>query len=358
MTKRMQRWLTMLCTAFVLMLSVSVFAADESDASKESTRLGESVVQREAVGFAGADYWRMVKDGQEGYTTSKSPEHGVLIRVPGQTWYILKEKWMSPLGALAIFGSLVLVGLAYVLVGPIKLSAPKTGRKIKRWSRWDRALHWSMAFTFLTLAFSGLTIVYGKHFIKPVVPTELWGWIIYAAKQYHNYMGPLFAVLLTVMLLKWWRKSLFTKVDLQWFMKMGGMMGKHKGSHPSAGFSNGGEKVIYWLLIFFGLFIAVSGFVLDFPIFGQTRADMELSNLVHMFSALILICGFIFHIYIGLFGMEAALDGMVTGEVDETWAKEHHDLWYEEVKDLPENQPGYDVNAEAAPKGKTVQDNV
>jgi len=51
-----------------------------------------------------------------------------------------------------------------------------------------------------------------------------------------------------------------------------------------------------------------------------------------MFSALILICGFIFHIYIGLFGMEGALEGMVTGKVDETWAKEHHDLWYEEIK--------------------------
>lgn len=30
--------------------------------------------------------------------------------------------------------------------------------------------------------------------------------------------------------------------------------------------------------------------------------------------------------------MEGALEGMVTGKVDETWAKEHHDLWYEEVK--------------------------
>ncbi len=30
---------------------------------------------------------------------------------------------------------------------------------------------------------------------------------------------------------------------------------------------------------------------------------------------------------------------MISGEVDETWAKEHHDLWYEEVKhqlDQPE----------------------
>ncbi len=358
MTKRIQRWFTLLVTAFTLAFSLSVLASNETSQNTDNTRLGESVIQKEIVGFAGADYWRMVKDGQEGYTTSQSPEHGVLISVPGQTWFILKEKWMSPLGALAIFGSLALVALAYVTVGPLKLSKPKTGRKIKRWSRMDRALHWSMAFTFLTLAFSGLTLVYGKHFIKPVVPTELWGWIIYIAKQYHNYIGPIFAILLLTVLIKWWRKSIFNMVDVKWFMKMGGMVGKHKGTHPSAGFSNGGEKAIFWLLIFFGIFITVSGFILDFPIFDQTRRDMELSNLVHMFSALILICGFVFHIYIGLFGMEAALDGMITGEVDETWAKEHHDLWFEEVKDLPENQPGYDEKLEVTKKGKPTQESL
>jgi formate dehydrogenase subunit gamma len=53
---------------------------------------------------------------------------------------------------------------------------------------------------------------------------------------------------------------------------------------------------------------------------------------------LILICGFVFHIYIGLFGMEGALEGMVTGEVDETWAKEHHDLWYKEVMENEQEQ--------------------
>lgn len=290
------------------------------------------VAQSEMSQLAGADYWRQVRQGDAGYTTSQFPEHGVLISKPGETWYILKEKWMSPAGAVAIFGSIALVIFAYVIVGPIMLSKPRTGRKLNRWSRLDRALHWSMAFTFLTLAFSGLMLVYGKHFLKPYVPSEFWGFVIMLAKQYHNYMGPLFFILLLFMLLKWWRKSLFTKVDFQWMLKLGGMFGKHKGTHPSAGFSNAGEKAVYWLLIVFGAFAAFSGLVLDFPIFGQTRRDMELSNLVHMFSALILICGFIFHIYIGLFGMEGALEGMVTGKVDETWAKEHHDLWYEEIK--------------------------
>lgn len=297
-------------------------------AAKESA----PVDQTEMTQLAGADFWQEVRAGEAGFTTSKSPEHGVLISTPGATWYVLKEKWMSPAGAVAIFGSIAMVIMAYIFVGPLMLSKPRTGKKMKRWSRWDRALHWSMAFTFLSLAFSGLMLVYGKHFLKPYVPTEFWGFVIMLAKQYHNYVGPLFFVLLMIVLLKWWRKSIPNMTDMRWFMKMGGMVGKHKGTHPSAGFSNGGEKAIYWLLIVFGATVALSGLVLDFPIFGQTRRDMEISNLVHMLSALILICGFIFHIYIGLFGMEGALEGMVTGKVDETWAKEHHDLWYAEVK--------------------------
>ncbi|OEF58678.1 formate dehydrogenase subunit gamma [Enterovibrio norvegicus] len=301
---------------------VPASVADDAESVKPS---------KEMVQLVGADVWRQIRAGEEGYTTSQSPEHGVLINAPGETWFILKEKWMSPAAAVAIFGSIALVIMAYVFVGPLMLSKPRTGKKLKRWSRWDRALHWSMAFTFLTLALSGLMLVYGKHFLKPYVPDALWGGIVMLAKQYHNYIGPLFFILLIFVLLKWWRKSLFNKTDVSWFMKLGGMVGKHKGTHPSAGFSNGGEKAIYWLLIVFGAIAAVSGLILDFPIFGQTRSDMEVSNLVHMVSALILICGFVFHIYIGLFGMEGALEGMVTGEVDETWAKEHHDLWYEEL---------------------------
>ena len=339
MTKRIQHWFTLLVSVLMLSFTLSAFASDTADNTTADARLGEASVKGEFAGFAGTDYWHAVRDGQAGYTTSKSAEHGVLISVPGQAWFVLKEKWMSPLGALAIFGSIGMVILAYFTVGPLKLSKAKTGRKIKRWSLVDRTLHWSMAFTFLSLSVSGLLLVYGKHFVKPIVSHDIWGMLIYGAKQYHNYIGPLFAILLFTVMLKWWRKSIFTKVDINWFMKMGGMVGKHKGSHPSADFSNGGEKALFWLLIFCGVFITVSGFILDFPIFGQTRREMELSNLVHMLASLVLICGFVFHIYVGLVGIEASLEGMVTGEVDETWAKEHHDIWYEKIKDLPENQP-------------------
>ncbi|PMM06295.1 formate dehydrogenase subunit gamma [Vibrio kanaloae] len=331
------------------MLAALTMQSPLSHASEtNSSQTQSSSAEREITQLAGADFWRQVRNGEEGYTTSQSAEHGVLISTPGQTWYILKEKWMSPAGAVAIFGSIAFVTLMYVVIGPLMLSAPRTGRKIKRWSRLDRALHWSMAFTFLTLAFSGLMLVYGKHFLKPYIPTDLWGFIVLLAKQYHNYIGPIFYVLLMAVLIKWWRKSIFKMVDIQWFIKLGGMVGKHKGSHPSAEFSNAGEKALFWLLIVMGSVAAISGLVLDFPIFGQTRRDMELSNLVHMLAALILICGFVFHIYIGLFGMEGALEGMVTGEVDETWAKEHHDLWYKEVMGQEKN--GVEQSANVATK--------
>jgi len=38
------------------------------------------------------------------------------------------------------------------------------------------------------------------------------------------------------------------------------------------------------------------------------------------------------HIYIGSVGMKGAYVSMRTGYVDEGWAKEHHEWWYDDVK--------------------------
>ncbi len=38
------------------------------------------------------------------------------------------------------------------------------------------------------------------------------------------------------------------------------------------------------------------------------------------------------HIYLGTIGMKGAYKAMKTGYVDETWAREHHELWYDDIK--------------------------
>ena len=40
-------------------------------------------------------------------------------------------------------------------------------------------------------------------------------------------------------------------------------------------------------------------------------------------------CG---HIYMGSVGIKGAYQAMRTGYVDEAWAKEHHELWYDDIK--------------------------
>jgi formate dehydrogenase subunit gamma len=53
---------------------------------------------------------------------------------------------------------------------------------------------------------------------------------------------------------------------------------------------------------------------------------------IHAIAAILFIAGAFGHIYIGTIGMEGAYGGMRHGYVDETWAREHHSLWYEEIK--------------------------
>ncbi|HZC79734.1 MAG TPA: hypothetical protein VE258_18410, partial [Ktedonobacterales bacterium] len=38
------------------------------------------------------------------------------------------------------------------------------------------------------------------------------------------------------------------------------------------------------------------------------------------------------HIYMGTIGVEGAYGNMRTGYTDETWAREHHEIWYNDVK--------------------------
>jgi formate dehydrogenase subunit gamma len=112
-------------------------------------------------------------------------------------------------------------------------------------------------------------------------------------------------------------------------MKLGGF-GK---AHVSAQRFNAGEKGWFWIAVLVGSTIVVSGMVLNFPIFGQTRDTMELYLVIHGIAAIIMTIASFGHIYMGTAGVEATFEVMQTGYCDSNWAREHHDLWYEEVKD-------------------------
>ena len=51
-----------------------------------------------------------------------------------------------------------------------------------------------------------------------------------------------------------------------------------------------------------------------------------------MLATCLMMAMFLGHIYMGTIGMRGAYSAMRDGYVDETWAKEHHELWYNDIK--------------------------
>jgi len=80
--------------------------------------------------------------------------------------------------------------------------------------------------------------------------------------------------------------------------------------------------------------VVASGFVLDKIVPGLVyeRSTMQIANMVHGVATVLMMAMFMGHIYIGTIGMEGAYDAMRTGYVDETWAKEHHELWHADIQ--------------------------
>jgi formate dehydrogenase subunit gamma len=78
------------------------------------------------------------------------------------------------------------------------------------------------------------------------------------------------------------------------------------------------------------------------------RGDMQVAHMVHAIASVLMMAMFLGHIYLGSIGMKGAYQGMRTGYVDEAWAKEHHGLWYEDIR------AGKIPAQRSAPAGGTV----
>ncbi len=314
---------------FTLLCFLSLFFIPISFAEKVSDKTVQKV-QKEAIYVGGTQFWRQIRDGEVGFTANQNKENGILINVKGMYWEEVRNKWVSPFGAFVLLSALVGITFFYLFFGRIKLKIARSGKKIPRWSAIDRSLHWFTALNFLILSFSGVLLFYGRYMVKPYVSDSFWASLINGSKITHNYIGPLFFISLSIILVKWFKHNLFNRVDLNWLKQGGGIISADK--HPAAEFCNAGEKIWFWLLATIGLLVCISGFILDFPNFGQTRLTMQIANVIHGVSSLTLFAIALGHIYIGTLGTEGAIEGMVTGEVDESWAEQHHNLWLRKIR--------------------------
>ena len=312
-----------------------------------------------------APMWRAVGSGVSGYSSlpvTQAPEAGNLIQGfvqypgssltnAGEAWRQVRNNWIIPYGGSLILIAVGAVALMYFGKGTMQLHGKETGRQIERFTALERSAHWANAIAFCVLAISGLIMAFGKFFLQPIIGNTLFGWLTYALKNAHNFAGPLFAVSLVIVFVTFIKDNIPSKDDIVWLLKGGGMFsGQEVPSHRF----NAGEKIVFWGGVFFlGIIVVASGLVLDKLIPGLVyeRSTMQISHMIHAAATVLMMAMFIGHIYMGTVGMAGAYKAMRTGYVDETWAKEHHELWYNDIKagKIPAQR-----SAEAAP-GPIVQ---
>jgi formate dehydrogenase subunit gamma len=291
--------------------------------------------------------WRGVVGGAEGYSSlprSEAPEAGVLIQGPvqypgarfvtaGEAWRQVRNSWILPYGGSLLLIVALALGIFYFAKGPMGHADGRGGgRRIERFTPFERAAHWANAIAFVILAISGIVMAFGKFFLLPIIGQTLFGYFTYLLKNLHNFVGPLFVVSLVIVILTFIKDNLPQRGDVNWVLRLGGVLGKKEA--PSNRF-NAGEKGMFWVgNLLLGAIVIASGLVLDklIPNLVYERGQMQIAHMVHAIAAVFMMAMLFAHIYMGTIGMRGAYRAMREGYVDEDWAREHHAYWYEDIK--------------------------
>ena len=298
-----------------------------------------------------ANYWRSVRQGTEGYTAVRGQETNVLIQHGGQNWRQIRNNWLIPYSGYILTAVLGLFVLYFLVKGRIRIEGGRAGREIVRITSTERWVHWFIAIVFVLLTLTGIVLLFGKHMLIPLMGAQAFAALADLSITVHNYTGLLFILATLLLIFTYYRDSVFNwKVDMDWFKKAGGYLG---GSHPKAGKLNAGQKAWYWCAAIMGVILCVTGVILVFPGLDLSRGTMQFVNIIHVIASVIVIAFFFVHVYLAAIGVEGALDAMVSGKVDENWAKQHHELWYEEMKQKGLIQePEHTTKAREVPGGQ------
>ncbi len=251
----------------------------------------------------------------------------VLVQPAGRDWREFHEVTLVWFGGIAILGMLALLVIFYLWRGTVRIEGGRSGRKIVRFSAFERFVHWLTTTCFIVLGITGLNITFGKRLLLPLMSPEAFStWSEYA-KIVHNYLSFGFTIGVVLMFLIWVGANFPTAVDVEWLKRGGGLVGR---DHPPAYKYNAGQKMLYWFIVLGGAAMIISGYMLMFPFYGTDVSNMELAEIFHGVVAMLFVALMLAHTYLGTFGMEGAFEGMAEGTVDLNWAKEHHKLWVEE----------------------------
>ena len=198
-------------------------------------------------------------------------------------------------------------------------------RDLVRYNASERANHWVVGICFILLALSGLAFFHPAFFWL----TNLFGggpW----TRILHPYIGVIMAVGFLLMFFRFWQLNIIKDRDVEWLKNVGALVnGEHEKMPPVEKY-NGGQKVLFWLLVLCMLGLTVTGVLMWRAWWNLPVTVVRIGSLVHAISAFGLIGLIIAHIYAAIW-TKGTIRAMTRGTVTRAWARFHHPLWFRKV---------------------------
>jgi formate dehydrogenase subunit gamma len=214
-------------------------------------------------------------------------------------------------------------------VGP----AEKFGRttvyegELLRHSVYNRVVHWAVAIFFILALLSGFALF----------TPWLYGWVAplfgsgARARLLHPWFGLGFVIALIFQLRGWYASMRWKDNDSRWLRRIRAYVtNTERAEADDVGKFNGGQKLWFWTMIYSGLVFLITGIPLWFPeVLGRTL--MWICYFFHDIAGLVMLAGFIVHIYEGTLAIPGTFRSMTRGTVTRQWGWTHHPAWYREL---------------------------
>jgi formate dehydrogenase subunit gamma len=198
---------------------------------------------------------------------------------------------------------------------------------VERYNFRERLVHTLASLSYVYLLLTGLAFW---------TPALYWIAVVlgggFLSRMLHPWVGVFFAFVVTAMFTIWRRDMRTVDADRQWRKALLHYIRNDDTSVPAVGRFNYGQKQFFWIMVWAGLVLLVSGIVLWVPDLVPLRVR-EIAVLAHSISALLTIGAFIVHLYMGLAVVPGSLHAILHGDVSESWARHHHRIWLESLRD-------------------------
>ena len=193
---------------------------------------------------------------------------------------------------------------------------------------YTRVLHWSVAIFFILSLLTGFAI-YSPWLFYWITPLFGGGPL---TRALHPWFGLLFEVFFFFQFLNWVAPMAWKESDRRWLRRMRQYVTNEDTVEPEeVGFFNGGQKLYFWSIVVSGILFLITGLLLWFDDVVP-RWVVAASYVIHDLAALLMLAGFIIHVYEGTAHQPGTFRSMTDGTVTEDWARTHHPGWFHSVR--------------------------